>query len=187
MTRPPRVMLVFEPATVVVSLWSRNLRALLLVTAMVCFVSAVWAAPIILVATVSVLGLIAAAATLSERRYRAHLQSIAKSREGESICIFARALPVRQLDAWVVRAVFEQLQSFLDGIHQGFPIRASDRLVEDLRVDLDDVGGVLLPEIAQKSGRSLTDIESNPYYGKVVTVDHLIRFFCAQASGRTRG
>jgi hypothetical protein len=47
-------------------------------------------------------------------------------------------------------------------------------------VDAEDLDDVLAAEIAQRTGRSLSGSENNPYYGKVVTVEDLIRFFCAQ-------
>jgi hypothetical protein len=186
MTRPSRVMPAFVPQTVVVSLWGRGLQFLLAVTALGCLFWAVWVAPIIVVAAFSAVALIGFVAKLDERRCREHLRSIAESRLGESICTFARALPVRQLDTWVVRAVFEQLQSRLGRFYQKFPIRASDRLAEDLLVP-EDADEELLLEIAQRAGRSAADLERNPYFGKVSTVEELVRFFCAQARGRTRG
>jgi hypothetical protein len=119
------------------------------------------------------------------RRRRLHLHAIAEARAQESICTFVRSLPIRTLDPWVVRAVFEQLQDYLHDCHMGFPLRRSDRLVEDLRIDLDDLDECLMWDIARRSGRSLSNCRANPHYGKVTTVEALIRFFCAQPKSAT--
>ena len=114
------------------------------------------------------------------RSERSRLRALASSRPGESICTFVRELPVRELDPWVVRAVFEQLQSHLQGECRSFPLRPTDRFVEDLHVDPDDLDDDLLEQAAQRTGRLLTDLRANPYYGKVHTVEDLIRFLCEQ-------
>jgi hypothetical protein len=55
--------------------------------------------------------LLLAATALLELRRRKHLKSLAAARPNESICTFTRALAIRELDPWVVRAVFEQLRA----------------------------------------------------------------------------
>jgi hypothetical protein len=113
------------------------------------------------------------------------LRTIGESRAGDSICTFVRALAIRELDTWVVRAVFEQLQNHLRDSYAQFPLRPSDHLFEDLRIDPDDLDEELLGQIAQRSGRSLSDCRANPYHGKVATVEDLIRFLCAQPKNAT--
>lgn len=70
------------------------------------------------------------------RQERNHLRALAAQRQGESICQFARAFPRRQVDTWVLRAVYESLHGYLGG---RLPIRADDRLKQDLRLDDDDL------------------------------------------------
>jgi hypothetical protein len=93
-------------------------------------------------------------------------------RAADSICTFARSFPRREVDTWVIRAVWDQLDL-------RFPVRAEDRLTDDLGmddVDLDfDMAGV-----ADRCGRSLATPERNPWYGKVETVGDLVRFVAAQ-------
>ena len=45
------------------------------------------------------------------KRDEQYLRDLAAEREGESICQFARDFEMRQTDAWIVRAVYEQLQA----------------------------------------------------------------------------
>jgi hypothetical protein len=113
-------------------------------------------------------------------RYRRHLRRVVEARAGESLCTYARTLPIRDLDTWVVRAVFEQLQAHIGDRQGPIPLRPSDRLREDLKIDPDDLDPDLANEIAERSGRTLSQTDANPYYGRVVTVEDLIRFFCAQ-------
>ena len=124
----------------------------------------------------TVFGAFALAVAYSRKQFRA----VATARGAESLCTFTRALPVRELDTWVIRAVFEQLQGYLQGEYPSFPLRPSDRLVEDLKIDTEDLDDLLVIEIGQRTGRDFTTTEGNPYYGKVQTVEDLIRFVCAQ-------
>ena len=70
-----------------------------------------------IVALIGVLGIIS----------RKQWQRLEIERESDSICRFARLLPARDHDTWIVRAVYEGLAS-----DRGFGIRPSDRLEEDL-------------------------------------------------------
>ena len=94
-----------------------------------------------------------------------------EERKEDSICSFSRALPAKEHDTWVVRAVYEELAR-----DRGFPIRPTDRLDEDLRFDDDDLDE-LAEEVARRSRRSLDQIEKNPLYKKVFTVSDMIDFF----------
>ena len=101
--------------------------------------------------------------TLAEE-YRC--RGIAKARAGESICQFARSFDRRNIDPWVLRAVYEELSS-------NFPIRKFDSLEKDLRIDsndLDDTFGT----IAQRAGRNLANSEDNPWFGRVESVADLV-------------
>lgn len=111
------------------------------------------------------------------RQERNHLRALAAQRQGESICQFARAFPRRQVDTWVLRAVYESLHGYLGG---RLPIRADDRLKQDLRLDDDDLDLDLLEEMARLSGRSLERIEDNPWFERVTSVRDLVLFLDQQ-------
>lgn len=113
----------------------------------------------------------------SIRRERARLRAIAAARAGESICGFARSFDLRRIDPLVVRAVHERLQRALARSWPAFPIRASDRLAQDLGLDADDLDMDIAPALAERTGRSLASTAANPFYGKVVTVSDLVCFF----------
>jgi hypothetical protein len=114
------------------------------------------------------------------KRDEDHLRRLAGQREGESICEFARDFERRQIDTWIVRAVYEQLQQRLKHVHPAFPVRATDRLKEDLHLDDDDLDMEIAEEVEQRTGRSLEASNVNPYFGKVGTVGDLVLFFQAQ-------
>jgi hypothetical protein len=99
---------------------------------------------------------------------------IAIERQAESICTFARSFDCRATDTWIVRAVFEELASYVK-----FPIRPDDRLEDDLKVDFDDIDDIA-EAIAQRTNRPLENYEANPLYRKVTTVRELVEFFVHQ-------
>jgi hypothetical protein len=136
-------------------------------------------------AMIAIVLFVVVVSAFQNHRRHVHLRTVVESREQESICTFVRSLPIRTLDPWVVRAVFEQLQDYLRDSHVAFPLRPSDRLVKDLRIDPDDLDEILIWDIARRSGRSLSNLRANPHYGQVITVEALIRFFCAQPKGAT--
>ena len=115
-----------------------------------------------------------------QRMVRKLLRALAASRPGESICSFARAFDYRNTDTWIIRAVYEELQEHLNSECADFPIRPDDRLLEDLRIDPEDLDDLLARQIAERTGRSLANPEANPYYGKVKTVRDLVTFFAGQ-------
>ncbi len=119
-------------------------------------------------------------ARLAAKREEDALCSLAEAREGESICDFAREFDTRAVDTWVIRAVYEQVQAQLTHVHPAFPIRASDRLKEDLRLDDDDLDLDVAMQVEQRTGRSLDETKTNPLLGKVKTVRDLVLFFQAQ-------
>jgi len=125
------------------------------------------------------------ASIVEHKRNRARLRSLAESRTGESICGFARSFERREVDTWVVRAVYEQLQKYLGGDIL-VPIRATDRLTEDLAIDAEDIEMGVAAEISQRTGRSLSNTMANPYFDKVRTVGDLVLFFNAQALDSVR-
>src|SRR5437763_11937501 len=141
------------------------------------YVYELWQHPIVMVILSAV---VAAIVTSNRRQTKRHLAEIARERDGESICEFSRAFDVRKTDAWVIRAVYEQIQEQLRWVQPGFPVRATDRLVEDLRLDPDDIDMDVFSDVASRTGRSIRYTRSNPMYGRVRTVADLVAFFCAQ-------
>lgn len=178
MASPSRLMPAFVESPPIQS-WRRGIGYGVLVAMAGGYVWLIWRWPLPTLA--ASIGL-AVVSLVQSRRLKNRLQTLAEARGGESICTFARTIPVRELDSWVVRAVFEQLQKHLTLVHdfKAFPLRPSDRLFEDLKIDPDDLDEELVEEIAQRTSRSLNDCRVNPYYGKVVTIEDLVRFFCAQ-------
>ncbi len=111
------------------------------------------------------------------QREARQLLALASQREGQSICDFARDFNAREVDTWVMRAVYEQLQGKLKHMHPAFPVRADDRLKEDLLLDDDDFDMELAQEVEMRTGRSLDSSATNPYFGKVKTVRDFVLFF----------
>jgi hypothetical protein len=126
-----------------------------------------------------VVGTLIAMATVENHRRRRQLKHLAELRAGESICEFARSFERKGVDTWVIRAVYEELQDYL-GKNPVIPIRATDRLDDDLPIDMEDLEMDLAVQISQRTGRSLTDSVANPYYEKIRTVEDLVLFFNAQ-------
>ena len=128
----------------------------------------------------TVTALVSCGAWLNNRE-KTRLQALAAARNGESICGFARSFDLRSTDPLVVRAVYEQLQEELLSYQKSFPVRAPDRLEEELGLDGDDLDMSVAPAIARRSGRSLEGAQSNPHYGRVMTASDLVYFFNCQS------
>ena len=133
--------------------------------------------PVAFLAVSGTLAVLVLLAHRQGRRERRQLRALASAREGHTICEFARDFNAREVDTWVVRAVYEQLQGHLADAHSSFPLRADDRLKEDLRLDDEDLDMDIVQEIASRTGRSLDASASNPYFGRVRTVRDLVLFF----------
>ncbi len=116
---------------------------------------------------------------LDDRR----LRRLATARKSESICSFARSFDRRQVDPWIIRAVYEELQPYCRFRGGALPIRASDGLEEDLRIDGEDVSD-MVEGVARRTGRSLESTETNPLYGQVYTVGELVLFLTYQPKNR---
>ena len=93
---------------------------------------------------------------------------VARARAGQSICDFARAFDCRNIDTWIIRAVYEEFSG-------QFPVRASDDLKHDLRIAGDDLDYIGV-RLAQRTGRSLERSEDNPMFGNVRTLRDLVMF-----------
>jgi len=113
------------------------------------------------------------------RREKRRFEGISRIRDGESICKIARSFDTRHTDTWVIRAAYQEIQQLLKSYMPDFPVRASDSLLDDLHIDSEDVEDLLV-DIAARSGHSLAETESNPFYGKINTVSDLVLFINAQ-------
>lgn len=113
---------------------------------------------------------------IEKPKIKRHYENLLSARKSLSICDFSREFNCREIDTWVIRATYEQIQASLL-FKENFPIKASDRLKEDLLIDDDDLDFDLVTEISRRTGRTLNNCESNPYFGKVKTVEDLVLFF----------
>ena len=109
-----------------------------------------------------------------------HFNPILKERENDSICTFSKSFNTKETDTWIIRAVYEQLQNYMQYVTPNFPIKADDHLFNDLWIHDEDLDLDLVEEISQRTGVSLDDYENNPYYGNVTTVRNLVLFFNIQ-------
>jgi hypothetical protein len=105
-----------------------------------------------------------------------HMNLLSQQRAGEDICTFVRSFDCRKTDTWILRAVYEEMSKYCQVKNRFIPIRPEDRWKEDLKIDAEDLGMDLLPDIADRSGRSLKNTNLNPYYSKVKTVQDLVNF-----------
>jgi hypothetical protein len=163
----------------------RRKRVPLLGWALLCalvagFAYALWRQPLLTAGLVLLVCGVSASHWLFVRR---HLRRLAAVRTGEDIGVFAKQFDYRNVDTWVIRAVYEELQEYLGSEVNAFPLRASDRLSEDLKVDQGDLEDVVASRVAERTGRSHEAATSNPFYGKVHTVSDLVHFFNAQPRG----
>jgi hypothetical protein len=116
------------------------------------------------------------------RRTEAAVRALAAARAGQSICEFSRDFDLRAVDSWIVRAVYDELQSEMEAAHglAAFPLRADDRMVDDLHLDPEDLDLSVAPAVADRACRSLDDWASNPFYEDTTTVRGLVLFLNAQ-------
>jgi hypothetical protein len=115
-----------------------------------------------------------------KKKRNKHFKRLLQDREDDSICTFSRYFEYRKIDTWIIRAVYEQLQTYMITEKENFPIRPTDDVFIDLMIDDEDFEYDLLEEIAQRTGRSLENTESNPFYGKANIVENLVYFFNEQ-------
>lgn len=97
------------------------------------------------------------------RRRREKLLEMAKERQGESICQFARAFNRRDVDSWVIRAVWNTVIEWggSDVARLNVPLRAEDRL-ETFALDDSEELFDALSDAATRAGRTLENLENNP-------------------------
>lgn len=134
----------------------------------------IWIYPII---TGSLALLIVASELFDSQRKK----RLIESRMGESICQFARSFDCRTTDTRIIRAVYEELSQALGVKKAVFPVRAADAIFsrQGLHFDSEELD-LIAQDIAFRAGRSLVDVEQNPYFGRIDTVADLVAFFMAQ-------
>ncbi|MHB9326634.1 hypothetical protein ACP3S7_03735 [Phytobacter ursingii] len=98
------------------------------------------------------------------RKRRARLAALAQARQGESICQFARAFNLRDVDAWVIRAVWDTVMAWggSELARLNFPLQADDRL-EIFALDDEEALFDVLSDAATRAGRTLDNLENNPF------------------------
>lgn len=101
----------------------------------------------------------------------------------DTICDFRRSFDVRKVDPWIIRATYEAFGRWFDAKQVHFPLRASDAIGNDLKIDPEDVED-LVHEVAQRAGYDISNCEANPLYGKVQTVGDFVMFFTHQPKTR---
>lgn len=144
---------------------------------LIAFAYLLWLHPIPVLCFVAFIGAII---VIEAKRTKTHLSKLAAQRAGESICTFAREANCHVNDTWVVRAVYEQVQSYLGSEFNSFPLRWNDSFEKDLKIDIEDVEELIASEVAERTGRNFSETSDNPMYAKVRTVGDLVLFFCAQ-------
>jgi hypothetical protein len=117
------------------------------------------------------------------RHSTSNLRRLADVRGQESICTFARAFRRHQVDPWIIRAVYEEVQAQLASDVVGFPIRVTDR-PEDLHIDPEDFEYMIL-DIARRVGRSTSQWELNPMYSRAHSLGDVVLLLNNQPRIRT--
>lgn len=140
------------------------MRVLLGLTAV--FVAITWASGRLYPAVfVTAAILLAPPLLILRRRVRAR-----RRKEGQqSICKFARSFDCRNVDTWIIRAVFDVLHQW-----RTVPLTASTRLEEDLALDPEDMEELSLI-VHQRVGRPFDSLHSPLFTG--TTVGELVAWF----------
>jgi hypothetical protein len=97
----------------------------------------------------------------------------------DTICDFRRSFDLRKVDPWIIRATYEAFGRWFDEKQPDFPLRASDLIGNDLKIDPEDVED-LAQEVGQRAGYDLSACEANPLFAKVHTVGDFVMFFTHQ-------
>ena len=127
----------------------------------------------------AIIGCIGVFSWISFVRMKRRLGLLAAERQNEDICKFAKSFDYRNLDTWIIRATYEELQGYLKIATDKFPIRATDRLKEDLNLDPEDLDDIA-HNIAERAKYDMSETKNNPLYDKVNTVADMVLFFSYQ-------
>ncbi len=140
--------------------------------------AAVVAAPAVIV---GVVGVLAASTILLEHRRTQRMGPLLTAREGEDVGTFARAFDRRAgpLDPWAVRAVWNTVMPMTSTRGKLIPLRPTDRFVEDLGIDSEDIE-CEIPKVVAQCERDIAGYATNPHYTSLDTVGGLVRFISAQ-------
>ena len=131
--------------------------------------------------TLAALSALAVASAISWKSQREELLGLAARRaNGSGICAFARSFDLRQVDSWVVRAVYEELAHHFKGLEIEVQINADDDIIEDLQIDPEDLDMGIALDIAARTGRTFEGFKANPYLSDTNSVRGLVMFFNAQ-------
>ena len=155
----------------------KPVRCLVLVGLVALVLSLAWLHPAVVG---SFLGAAIVVAIWRNRATRKSLQRLAANRTGETICEFVRSFDERSTDTWTLRAVYEELQSYMAPSYPAFPLRAEDDLCHDLGIDGEDLDFEIARRVLERTGRCLDGSELNPLYGKVRTVRDFVNFVANQ-------
>ncbi|RII24945.1 MAG: hypothetical protein CXR30_19450 [Geobacter sp.] len=169
MKTPSRLMPLYLPEQV--SWWKKAVAYCVLALLVCILLSVIINHPWVLAIVVA----LAVTTVYSNKRHNQKLREMADERSNEGICSFARSFERNQVDTWILRAVHEELQHYMKFPEGTCPLRASDRLEKDLKIDPDDIED-LIPIVAQRTGRSLEHTERNPFFGKIETVGDFVLF-----------
>ena len=72
------------------------------------------------------------------KKRKAYFQELLSKRECYSICEFSKYFNDKEIDTWVIRAVYEQLQNNLKSECKQFPVLPEDDIFVDLKIDDED-------------------------------------------------
>lgn len=122
----------------------------------------------------------------SEAKAARRLRAWALQRSHRSICTFAREFDFRRTDAWILRAVYEEISRYLAVDGRPVPVGADERWAEDLQIDPEDLED-LLSDIAFRAGRTLENAAENPFLQKMETIRDLVNFLEWQPRTLPRG
>ncbi len=134
----------------------------------------IWQDPEMVFVLVGIIAVIFAIGYFSSENTTEYFEALYRTREDEDIGTFARSLDYRNTDTWIIRAVYEELNSELP-CDKTIPLHPSDNLKEDLKLDDEDLEFVL-ERIFARADISDEAIEKNPFYTKMETVADLVAF-----------
>lgn len=114
------------------------------------------------------------------------MPALAASREGESICTFARSFDCRTIDTWIIRAVFDEMEPWCRYRGGRLPVRAGDDLYAVFGIIDEDVDDLVVAA-GTRAGRAmdLADCLDNPMRHKVATVADVVLFIHHQPARRS--
>ena len=127
-----------------------------------------WSAPVFLL----IVPVLIYSEFCNRKEQKKHFDELLKTRLNDSICTFSKYFDCKVVDTWVIRAVYEQIQNYMEPTWQDFPICPNDDVFVDLRIDDEDFELDLVSEIAERTGRTLDNAEDitdeKPFFVTVI-------------------